>query len=825
MAEKVKEKAPIRKELKEKVKAAPKELLRRGLSDGTQRLRGQLRDTAQRGQRDDYGGDQIEDAAWRGGRWGERSIEKLLRKKKSAKDRLSGREPRTPDSPTPPEALSELPPESPVEPPPKSPARRSPEFPSESPLPHEPYPRERSQIKTREAVFVKEGGVGAGPSESGRARLSPGERMRQTQIKTRESAVRTPHPDVLPAPQAGSEPPQVRTREAAVCDIPTDIKPAPRVRSGAPKIKTRDAAPGVPTGHRSAEPFSGNGQSANRLSIKTRNAYIQSQPVSTPEQPPQALVQGEQEFMREQGRAATIKRAEVQRVRNGAVPQAGTGGESASPTPVRRGYTGGQGKYTSVQAMCGPTDSGGSDALPVRDSGQKIIKTVRSGRKSADRAAKQTIKTAERSSKKVIKTTQRTTKTSQHTATTAQATVKATQRAVQAVRAIRKPPAVTVRGAAKAGTAALRATVKAARTLAAVLAAGGSVVVSVILVLCLVGVLVASPFGIFFADSSSPDTVAPSAAVAQINGELSDYLSGLQAGGTYDRVEVLGQPPAWSDVFAVFAAKTAGAADGVDVVTLDAARVDLLRAVFWDMTKITTEEKTVDHLASGNTPAWSETVLKITITPRTSDDMRVLYSFTDAQNQALDALLSNGGLLTTLTGDLTISSQDAKALLAALPEDLDPERRAVVETACQLVGKLNYFWGGKSRVLGWDERWGQIKKVTASGSSSSGTYRPFGLDCSGFVDWVFYNMTGGSYIIGHGGGAHSQHGYCTAITWDQAIPGDLVFYPGDTHVGIVGGRDESGNLLIIHCTYSKNNVVITDKSGFTSIARPNYYSE
>ena len=80
MADKIKEKGPVRKELKEKVKAAPKELLRRGLSDGTQRLRGQLRDTAQRGQRDDYGGDQIEDTAWRGGRWGERGIEKLLKK-------------------------------------------------------------------------------------------------------------------------------------------------------------------------------------------------------------------------------------------------------------------------------------------------------------------------------------------------------------------------------------------------------------------------------------------------------------------------------------------------------------------------------------------------------------------------------------------------------------------------------------------------------------------------------------------------------------------------------------------------------------------------
>lgn len=468
-----------------------------------------------------------------------------------------------------------------------------------------------------------------------------------------------------------------------------------------------------------------------------------------------------------------------------------------------------------------PAFTKGRTTSPVVPTEKAVKKAIGTDTKTVGRTAGQAVKTAKQS----VKQTFRSADGLKAAGQTAQATQAARRRAVQALHAIRKPPAVTARGAAKAGAAALRATVRAARTLAAALATGGSVVVSVILVLCLVGVLIASPFGIFFADSSSLDTVAPSTAVAQINSEMSNYLAALQTGSTYDRVEVLGQAPAWADVFAVFAAKTAGAADGVDVVTLDAARVDLLRAVFWDMTKITTEEETVDHPASGSTPAWSETVLKITITPRTPDDMRVFYSFTDAQNQALDALLANGSLLTTLAGDLTISSQDAKALLAALPADLNPERRAVVETACRLVGKVNYFWGGKSRVIGWDERWGQIKKVTASGSSTSGTYRPFGLDCSGFVDWVFYNVTGGSYIIGHGGGAHSQHGYCTTITWDQAIPGDLVFYPGDTHVGIVGGRDESGNLLIIHCTYSKNNVVITGKNGFTSIARPNYYSE
>lgn len=64
---------------------------------------------------------------------------------------------------------------------------------------------------------------------------------------------------------------------------------------------------------------------------------------------------------------------------------------------------------------------------------------------------------------------------------------------------------------------------------------------------------------------------------------------------------------------------------------------------------------------------------------------------------------------------------------------------------------MNYFWGGKSLVLGWDFRWGTPKEVWAAGSPSTGTVRPYGLDCSGFVDWVFYNISGGSYIIGQTG--------------------------------------------------------------------------
>ena len=262
----------------------------------------------------------------------------------------------------------------------------------------------------------------------------------------------------------------------------------------------------------------------------------------------------------------------------------------------------------------------------------------------------------------------------------------------------------------------------------------------------------------------------------------------------------------------------------MDVVTLDADRVQRLIDVFWDMTAITTGVETINHTGSGeDDPGWTEHILHITITAKIADDMRTQYSFTKYQNSALDEMLEERDALVALVGSLTITNADVSAVLDALPDDLSTERREVVTTALTLVGKVNYFWGGKSSAIGWDSRWGTLRQVAAAGSSTTGTYRPYGLDCSGWVDWVFNNSLG--YVIGHGGGAAMQHPYCTNIQWDKAQPGDLAFYPDDSHVGIVVGRSDTNGILVAHCSSGSNNVVVTDgaASGFTAIGRPDIF--
>lgn len=168
---------------------------------------------------------------------------------------------------------------------------------------------------------------------------------------------------------------------------------------------------------------------------------------------------------------------------------------------------------------------------------------------------------------------------------------------------------------------------------------------------------------------------------------------------------------------------------------------------------------------------------------------------------------------------------EAMEVWERLPDDLSMERRMVVTYALALVDKVDYFWGGKSLVLGWDDRWGELTEVTAEGSDTTGTEQPYGLDCSGFVDWAFYNASGGEYVIGQGGGAAEQHANCVDIEWGEVQPGDLLFYPEDEHVGIAAGRDWLGRLLVVHCASGTGGVAISHRTGFETAARPVYYGD
>lgn len=683
--ERIKEKPTLGERVKEKAVSAPKELLRKGLDDGSERLRTQLRDTAQQGRRDEYGGDAIEDTAASGLRRAEKELLKQ-RKKKNAEQSAS------------------------------------------------------------------------------------------------------PQGDAS-APSSNSDvPPAIRTRE-------TD---AARARAPSPPVRERAR------------------QAAMKQAVKTKNAYISTQRKTVMTAAPEPQRQGQQAFIQEQGRKASRQQAQCRRAEQRFRHQVDLRGD-----PLRSEYPTSRGRELPSRERIkerGNIQPPKKHRLPepkAPEHAAGIMPKVREGGKSAVQSAEQAVRSS-----------------TAHAATVGNYVAREAAMQMAKRQQMTKVAETATQKTAQAAGRALRSIIAAAQSLLAAIAAGGSTVVAMVLVICLIGLLIVSPFGIFFSGEDSGTGYTMPEAVSVLNGEFAARIEQIKTENPYDELDMDNAGSAamisnWRDVLAVYAVRTTtDNASPDEVATLTEEKMEILREIFWDMNAITYWTEIVP----GGKDEADTVILHIIVTIKTHLQMADEYQFNTEQRRLLEELMQPKyqELFMALTGsyqNIELSPENVAKIMENLPADLSAERRQVVLTAYQLLGKVHYFWGGKSLIIGWDSRWGMPMEVTAEGSSTTGTVRPFGLDCSGMVDWVFYNQSGGQYVIGHGGGATAQHSYCTPIAWSDAQPGDLAFYPGDSHVGIVCGFDSGGNIMIIHCASGANNVVVTGKIGFTSIGRPEYFAD
>ena len=300
----------------------------------------------------------------------------------------------------------------------------------------------------------------------------------------------------------------------------------------------------------------------------------------------------------------------------------------------------------------------------VRSAGKKTIKTV--GKGSA-KTAQKTVKTAERTAKTTVKTAQRTAKAAQKTA---QATAKAAKAAAQAAKAAAKAAVTGVKAAVKATATAIKATIAAIKGLIALIAAGGWVAVVIILLICLIALIVGSCFGLFFGSDSTGTGTSVTQAVSALNGEYLAHIQEIEDANPHDRMETTSNDGVlsinWEDVLAVFSAKVTGAENGSQVASLDDAQVDELRNIMWEMNAVASSTRTESHEVEvtevdedGNetthTETVTETILEITITHKTPEEMARQYSFNARQNEYL-ALMSepeNQSLWAELLGGYT----------------------------------------------------------------------------------------------------------------------------------------------------------------------------
>lgn len=347
-------------------------------------------------------------------------------------------------------------------------------------------------------------------------------------------------------------------------------------------------------------------------------------------------------------------------------------------------------------------------AVKTLDRGKKSIKTVDRGRKTIKQAsatakgtvktASKSIKTAEKTAKASIKTTQQAAKAAQRTA---QATARAARAAAHAARAAARAAVAAAKVAAKATIAAVKAIIAATKALIAAIAAGGWIAVPVIVIICLIGLLIGSCFGIFFSGEDSGSGYTMQNVVQEINDDYQQQIDTTKANLSHDVLEMSGSRAVWPEVLAVYAVKTTTDPDNPqEVATIDDSKKAILTDIFWEMNQISSRTETRTETVITETDdghgnivetetTVTQTYLYITVSHKAAEEMAEQYGFDKEQKEQLAELLA----------------EENRSLWSAVLYGIYTEDGAIVSVALSQVGNVGgepyWSWYGFSGRVEW----------------------------------------------------------------------------------------------------------------------------
>ena len=327
-------------------------------------------------------------------------------------------------------------------------------------------------------------------------------------------------------------------------------------------------------------------------------------------------------------------------------------------------------------------------------------------------------------------------------------------------------------------------------SLTAVLAAGASFALSIVIIISLVAFVSGSAYGIFFAaDAHNAASVTVREAVETLTAEYRDKLEEISDTVQHDRQDIVANDDVyyirWQDVLAVFSSYVAGSEQGAPVAALTENQVDKLREIMWAMNAVdyathaeTAVIETTDKNGKSTTATITETVLVIRLTHKTPGEMAADYHFTDRQNNYLQ-LLQNPQYEELWAELLGSFAQGGGKLMSP---DSTRTPTGTLQWPLPVAGAITSQFGHRV-----DPITGEVSSHTGTDiACAEGTPILAAADgtvtvANGLDSW------GGSYgyyiQIDHGGGLETLYAHCSSIcvtTGQQVQAGQVICYVGHT---------------------------------------------
>lgn len=268
----------------------------------------------------------------------------------------------------------------------------------------------------------------------------------------------------------------------------------------------------------------------------------------------------------------------------------------------------------------------------IVDKGNKTIKNV--AQKNTKRIVKNAPKTAERTMK--------------GTKAVAKQTARGLKKTYQVAKVTAKGVAKGVKVGAKATISAVKGIIAGLKALITALIAGGWIALVIVIIICMIGLICSSVFGIFFSNekkSSNKDKTndrTMSSVVTEINTEFANKITEIQNNNAHDDYEIKSERAEWRDIISVYAVLVTNGEEQSDVITLDDKKIQKLKDIFWEMNEISSKveevEKdieTTDENGNKKAEKSKRKVLYITVKKKSVEEMIEKYNMNNKQKEQL----------------------------------------------------------------------------------------------------------------------------------------------------------------------------------------------